>query len=177
MPENQEFKIAGRNLPSSKMPEIISEEYQILVFLRHLGCSLTKQLIADIKALEKKHGTSLPITFVSHGSEQYCDHFWQMWSPKSRVIFDTDMSIAKKFGLKEGSIIQVMDIKTMYCSIRAVAHGHFLDVDKSSNVFMLPGVFIYRDGKEIYKHIAKSAGDMPDFENLVITYIKESSVN
>lgn len=164
--------LAGRNLPSRKMPEIINDDYQILVFLRHLGCSLTKQLIADIKALEKKMNTNLPITFVSHGSEQYCDHFWQMWSPKARVIFDTDMSLAKSYGLKEATIIQVMDIKTMYCSLRALSNGHFLDMDKSSNVMMLPGVFIFRDGKEVYKHIAKSAGDMPDFENLVLSYVK-----
>ena len=173
MEAREQINIFGRNLPLVKnVVDLVQQDTQILIFPRHLGCSLTKHLVAEILRLEVKYKTAFPITFVCHGSVDYSDRFWQSWSPKARVVFDTDLTIAKSFGLKEGTLRHALDIKTMYCSFKAIAAGHPTDVDKSSKVFMLPGIFIYRDGQEVFKHIARTAGDMPDFENLVLSHIK-----
>ena len=163
----------GRNVPTDNVWELIKKDTQILVFPRHLGCNLTLQLIDDIKAIEAKYGIDFPITYVSQGSKKYCDYFWESKYPNESVIYDSNLSIAKSFGLKEGSVSQVLNSKSMFCSLKAMAAGNFPTAPQG-NVFMLPGVFVYINGVQVFKHIALSATDLPDFENLLKSYLTEA---
>lgn len=142
----------------------------MIVFLRHLGCNLSMQLVDDIKKLELKHKVQFPITFVCQGSRAYCDHFWNKKYPTAKVIYDTNLTIAKGFGLREGTLVHVINAHSAMCSIKAMARGHFPSAFQG-NVFMLPGVFVYVDGARIFSHIAQTASDLPDFENLVTSYL------
>lgn len=163
--------IEGRNLHQSTIGQIISEKQTFLVFLRHLGCNLTLQLVSDIDALEKKIGVKLPIVYISQGSKNYCDLFWSTNYPSSSVIYDHDLLLAKSFGLKQGTFGDVVNPKAMICSLRAMVNGH-IPTGSKGNVFMLPGVFVYSSGREVFKHIATHAGDLPDFEKLILKFLE-----
>ena len=162
--------ITGRNISAANISDLLKEETQMLVFLRHLGCNLSMQLVSDIVEIEKKYNIQLPLTYVSQGSKNYSEFFWKSRHPEAAVIYDTNLTISKHFGLKEGSVSQVLNSKAMFCSLKAMANGHFPG-SFQGNVFMLPGIFVFAEGRRIYSHIADSASDMPDFENLVKTYI------
>ncbi len=162
--------ITGRNLEVKSLADLFKSETHILVFLRHLGCNLSMQLVTDILSIEKKYNVSLPITFISQGSRNYSEHFWSSRHPEAQVIYDTNLAIARQFGLREGTITQVINPQSMYCSLKAMAQGNF-PTGIQGNVFMLPGVFVYSDGRQVYSHIASHASDVPDFENLVKTYL------
>lgn len=165
--------VAGRNVPVADVRSLVKDNTHMVVFLRHLGCNLTLQLLKDVQALEAKYKVRFPIIYVSQGSRNYCEQFWKTKYPDARVVYDTNLSISKKFGLKEGTIGQVINAQSMFCAIRAVSKGT-LPGAFQGNVFMLPGVFVYVDGQEVFKHIADSAGDMPDFEGLVKQYLYQS---
>ena len=70
------------------------------------------------------------------------------------------------FRLKEGTVTQVLNPQAAMCSLKAMTNGHFPTGSKG-NVLMLPGAFIYQNGQRVFTHIANSASDMPDFENLI----------
>lgn len=165
--------IVGRNLTANTVGTLVKQDSQMIVFLRHLGCNLSMQLVDNIKKLEIKHGVAFPITFVCQGSRAYCDHFWNKKYPTAKVIYDTNLTIAKGFGLREGTLIHVINAHSAMCSIKAMARGHFPSPFQT-NVFMLPGVFVYVDGARIYSHIAQTASDMPDFEDLVTAYLTDA---
>ncbi len=166
-------EVAGRNVPVADVNSLVKNETHMVVFLRHLGCNLTLQLLKDVQALEAQYKVKFPIIYVSQGSKNYCDSFWKSKYPEARVVYDSNLSIAKRFGLKEGSVSQVINAKSIYCSIRAMSRGT-LPGSFQGNVFMLPGVFVYVSGQEVFKHIADSAGDMPDFEDLVKKYLLDA---
>ena len=167
------MNLNGRNVVTDNVRDLVKSGTHILVFPRHLGCNLTLQLIDDIKALESKYDVNFPITYICQGSKKYCDHFWETKYPRASVIYDTNMSIAKSFGLKEGSVSQVLNTKAMFCAIKAMTNGNFPTAPQG-NVFMLPGVFVYINGAQVFKHIAVSATDLPDFENLLKSYLLDA---
>jgi hypothetical protein len=165
--------IVGRNLSTNTIGALVKESSQMIVFLRHLGCNLSLQLVNDIKMLELKHKVQFPITFVCQGSRAYCDHFWNKKYPTAKVIYDTNLNIAKGFGLREGTLIHVINAHSAMCSIKAMMRGHFPSVFQG-NVFMLPGVFVYVEGVRIFSHISQTASDLPEFENLVTSYLMDA---
>ncbi len=165
--------IVGRNLPANTIGALVKQNSQMIVFLRHLGCSLSMQLVHDIKKLEIQYKVAFPITFACQGSRAYCDHFWNRKFPTAQVIYDTNLTLARGFGLKEGTLSHVINLGSAMCTIKAMAKGHFPTVLKG-NVFMLPGVFVYVEGARVYSHIAQTASDMPEFENLVTTYLSDA---
>lgn len=158
--------LIGRNLTHKNLTELINAEVQILIFLRHLGCNLALSLIADLEKIGAQHNVKIPVTYFSQGTRNYNDYFWTSKYPNASVVYDTDLKYSKMFGLKEGTATQVLNSQAAICSLKAMANGHFPTGSKG-NVFMLPGCFIYQDGARVYSHIANTASDMPDFENLI----------
>ncbi len=165
--------ITGRNLPTFNIGELLNSDMQILIFLRHLGCNLSRQLIQDINRYEKTFDVKFPITYVSQGSRNYCEHFWSRNYPQAQVVYDPNLYLAKSFGLIEGTLIQVINPQSVFCSLKAMARGIF-PKGIQGNVFMMPGVFVYLDGKSVFNHVSKNAGDLPEFENLVKLFLKKS---
>lgn len=162
--------LIGRNLDFTTLQEAISQPAHMLIFPRHLGCNLSLKLIQDIKELEGRTGRKLPITFVSQGSKNFCDRFWASRHAEARVIYDINLQIARSFGLREGTLLQVANPQAVFCYIKALSGG-FVPTGPKGNVFMLPGVFVYQNGRNVIQHIASHAGDLPDFENMVKSHL------
>jgi hypothetical protein len=166
--------LLGRNLTGKTLTDIIQKNSHMLLFLRHLGCSLGKKLLHDIKETEKSYGVKFPITFVSQGSKNFNENFWDKSYPDYSVIYDTDLTLAKSFGLREGTVTQVLNPSTVYCTLKAMGGGFLPSGPKGGNIFMMPAVFVYIDGKLVFSHIAQFTTDMPDFEEMVKSYLKDA---
>ena len=158
--------LIGRNLSHKNLTELINSEVQILIFLRHLGCNLSLNLISEFAKIEARHNFKLPVTYFSQGTRNYNVIFWASKYPDTSVVYDTDLKFSKMFGLKEGTVTQVLNPQAAICSLKAMVNGHFPTGSKG-NMFMMPGAFIYQGGERVFSHIANSASDMPDFEDLI----------
>ncbi len=165
--------VNGRNLIGNKFGDLVRGGSHIIIFLRHLGCNLAQQLVEDIKSIESNYQTQLPILFVSQGTRKFNDVFWEKRYPEAKVIIDTNLAIAKSFELREGSLAQVFNPKSMLCYLKAMGNGN-LPLGPKGNIYMLPGIFVYVGGSKVYSHIAETASDLPDFEDLVKKYLANS---
>ena len=165
--------VTGRNLVGNQFGDLIRRGSHVVIFLRHLGCNLTQQLVDDIKALEVRYKTELPITFVSQGTRKFNEVFWEKRYPTAKVIVDTNLAIAKGFNLKEGSLANIFTAKSMFCSLKAMANGNF-PLGPQGNIYMMPGIFVYVNGSKVFGHAAETSSDLPDFEDLVKKYLDKS---
>lgn len=140
-----------------------------LVFLRYYGCPICQLDIRDYahhvpaaqekdgqiilvlqsdrtKLQEKVNREDLPIDII-------CD-------PKMELYHEFEIKAAKnKMGLADAKVVA----KLMQAKKEGIAHG-----DYEGEELQLPAVFVMdRNGKITYAHYGKSAGDIPDGEEIL----------
>lgn len=172
---NVNVAIAGRNLKSQNINDLVREnDVKILIFLRHMSCNMSRQLVRDLRTMQDQNQIEYPITYISQGSKNLTDHYWKKLDQSAQVVYDTNQAIAKSFGLKEGTLAQLLGPAPMFCALKAMVKGQMPQI-YGGNVYMMPGVFVYRNATMVYKHIATHAGDFPDFENMVMQYLNRNT--
>ncbi|MCW1886565.1 hypothetical protein OKA04_17640 [Luteolibacter flavescens] len=136
-----------------------------LVFLRHFGCTFTRQILTqltDLKAEADRHDARLVLVhMLQKGSEA---HYLGDRSGVARIA-DPVCELYRAFGLGKGGFLELFGprvwLRGAVAIFRGCGVGHL-----AGDGLQMPGAFLVRDSQVISSQPARSAADMPDLPRL-----------
>ena len=163
-----EFKARDfkKEFPSSLL-ELSHQKNLILVFLRHCGCTFTRETLEELKKNQQYLSSNTKLVIIHMGDhaktmqwkDQYSldDAFW---------IEDPDRRLYHACGLKRGSFSELFNFKLVLKAIKAFLNGHGVG-PQDNDGFQMPGVFKLNKENLTQIHRYQDVSDTPDFKSLL----------
>jgi len=154
------------HLSTGKSLAEASEESPIaLVFLRHFGCTFTRQILrglADLQAAAASHGAQLVLVhMLKSGAEaRYLGAHDQVPS-----ISDPQCELYRAFGLGNGGLMELFGPRVWWLGMASLFKGCGVGA-LAGNGLQMPGAFLFHHQRIIASQRAKSAADLPDLSRL-----------
>ena len=144
--------------------EASEKETLAIVFLRHFGCTFTRQLLRKLETMQKNADSQgarlILVHMLQEGEEtQY------VGSGRVSRISDPWCDLYRAFGLGKGTFIELFGPRVWYRGFVAVFKGCGVG-HLAGDGLQMPGAFLVKDGKIIKGQKAASAADLPDVEGL-----------
>jgi hypothetical protein len=157
----ESYKLSsGETLEQASQQQLI-----ILVFLRHFGCTFTRQLLRGLELLEtqaqQRQARLVLVHMLQSGKEtDYIgDH-----SEIARIA-DPRCELYRAFGLGKGGFWELFGPRVWCRGLMALIHGCGVGY-LAGDGMQMPGVFLYKNNRIIASQPAKSASDLPDLQLL-----------
>lgn len=149
------------------LAEASTDQAVTLVFLRHFGCTFTRQILhnlQDLKAQAESNGSQLVLVhMLQHGDEQ--DYLSATASSSIARIADPNCELYRAFGLGKGGFFELFGprvwLQGAFSLFKGCGAGHL-----AGDGLQMPGAFLYQDGKILSAQPARSASDLPNFSEL-----------
>lgn len=148
-------------------PLIKASEQQplVLVFLRHFGCTFTRQLLRGLEQLKQDadaHGARLVLVHMLKQGEEsrYLGAGQEVAS-----IADPQCELYRAFGLGNGGALELFGPRVWWLGLRALFQGCGAG-RLAGNGLQMPGAFIFHRGEIIASQRARTAADLPDLPRL-----------
>ncbi len=143
------------------------EQTIVLVFLRHFGCTFTRQILRSLQGLKEeadRNGARLVLVHMLR--EQESQEYLTAPSAQSIPhIADTNCELYRAFGLGKGGFFEIFGpqvwFRGMLALFKGCGVGHL-----AGDGLQMPGAFLYRAEKIVAAQPAKSASDLPDLPRL-----------
>jgi len=159
---------AGRQYQLSSgetLGEAASRQTVALVFLRHFGCTFTRQILRHLEALKKeadRHGARLVLVhMLEEGGE--ADYLGRRENVAR--IADPMCELYRAFGLGKGGFLELFGprvwLPMAVALVRGCGVGHL-----AGDGLQMPGAFLFRDGRIVAAQRARSQADLPDLPRL-----------
>ena len=147
------------------LSEAAEKQTVALVFLRHFGCTFTRQLLRGLEELEAdttRHGARLVLVHMMQrgGESKYLGD----GSGVARIA-DPMCELYRAFGLGKGGFLELFGPKVWYRGFVAIFRGCGVG-HLAGDGLQMPGAFLFRNGKIIAGQPARSASDLPDLPEL-----------
>lgn len=154
------------HLSSGKTLRDASDERPlVLVFLRHFGCTFTRQILRglqDLEAQAKQHNASLVLVHMLQSGEEI-DYLGQ--NSEIPRIADPRCELYRAFGLGKGGFFELFGPhvwwRGMISVVKGCGVGHL-----AGDGLQMPGAFVFHKGKLIASQPAQSAADLPNLAGL-----------
>jgi hypothetical protein len=150
----------GRKLAEASMDTPV-----VLVFLRHFGCTFTRQILRGLQDLQlqaKQHNATLVLVHMLQ-SGQEIDYLGQN-SDVVRIA-DPRCELYRAFGLGKGGFIELFGPHVWWRGAIAIFKGCGVG-HLAGDGLQMPGAFVFHQGKIITSQPAHSAADLPNLEAL-----------
>jgi len=144
--------------------EASKEQVLAVVFLRHFGCTFTRQLLRNLQQMHdraKSEGSRLVLVHMLQEGEEV--EFFNTEGVDR--IADPRCDLYRAFGLGKGGFLELFGPKVWYRGAIAFFRGCGVGMLKGDGLQM-PGAFLVKDGKVIKAQKAESAADLPDVDGL-----------
>ncbi|MFT7173902.1 MAG: hypothetical protein ACI9NQ_002130 [Paracoccaceae bacterium] len=150
---------SGETLKEASQKDLLA-----IVFLRHFGCTFTRQLLRNLREMHERaeaEGARLVLVHMLQQGEE--DEFVD---PNGVVrIADPRCDLYRAFGLGKGGFLELFGPKVWYRGAVAFFRGCGAGMLKGDGLQM-PGAFLLKDGKILQEQKAHSASDLPNVEAL-----------
>ena len=142
-----------------------AERPLVLVFLRHFGCTFTRQILRGLQELEqqaKQNGSRLVLVHMLRSGEEidYLGHNSDV--PR---IADPRCELYRAFGLGKGGFMELFGPQVWWRGavsvFRGCGVGHL-----AGDGLQMPGAFVFHHGRIVHSQPAHSASDLPDLSAL-----------
>lgn len=149
------------------LDELSRDCAQLVVFLRHLGCTFCKEAMADIaKKRAKLMQEHVGLVLVHMATQDEASAFASKYGlADASLIADPEKKLYAAFGLKRGTLGQLFGPKVWLRGIVATFKGHMVG-KLVGDGFQMPGVFLVQDGRIVKAFRHETAGDRPDYDAL-----------
>ncbi len=149
------------------LDRLASEQAQMVVFLRHSGCTFCREALAEISLRRNEiEAAGCGIVLVHLGAGDGREFFAQYGMDDVPRISDPQCRLYRQFGLDLGDFRQLFGMRVWIRGIVAgLLHGHGLGWPQG-NSFQMPGVFTYYQGQVIEGFQHDQASDRPDYVEL-----------
>ena len=138
---------------------------QLVVFLRHTGCTFCRQTLADLaKERDQLEHQNIGLVLV-HQSDQAEGAHWfaQYGLAHAEQISDPETKLYKAFELGRASLTDIFRPSVWWNGFRAaILQGHWFG-KIVGDVFQLPGVFLIDKGKIVRAYRHQFASDRPNY--------------
>lgn len=154
------FLSDGRTLAQASENKLLA-----LVFLRHFGCTFTRQLLRGLETIHheaKLHGAELVIVHMlqTGGETRY------MGDSNGIIrIADPRCELYRAFGLGKGGFLELFGPHVWWRGAISIFKGCGVG-HLAGDGLQMPGAFLFREGKIISSQRARSASDLPDLPAL-----------
>lgn len=153
----------GRTLEEASRGRIL-----VLVFLRHFGCTFTRQILRGMESLEReaaRRGADLVLVHMlqSGGETRYLSGH-----DKVLRIADPRCELYRAFGLGKGSLLELFGPKVWWLGMLSIFNGCGVG-HLAGDGMQMPGVFLFRDGSVLAARRARTAAELPDLPALFAT--------
>jgi hypothetical protein len=140
----------------------------VMVFLRHFGCTFTRQLLRGLEDFQKSSrelgGELVLVHMLKNGDEvRYLGGHDEV----SRIA-DPKCELYRAFGLGRGGFMELFGPRVWVLGAIAVFKGCGVG-HLAGDGLQMPGAFLLQNGEIIAAQRAKSASDMPDIPSLFAT--------
>jgi len=138
---------------------------QALVFLRHFGCTFTRQILRELQELEqqaKKNDASLVLVHMLQSGDEI-----EYLGQNSNIarIADPRCELYRAFGLGKGGFLELFGMQVWLRGVVAVIKGCGVG-HLAGDGLQMPGAFVFHHGRIIASQPAHSAADLPDLASL-----------
>jgi len=156
----QSFRLTtGETLKEASERDVLA-----IVFLRHFGCTFTRQLLRNLRAMHEraeKEGARLILVHMLQEGEE--TEF--MTSDGVLRIADPRCDLYRAFGLGKGGFLELFGPKVWYRGAMAFFRGCGVGMLKGDGLQM-PGAFVFKDGEILQSQKAETAADLPNVDEL-----------
>lgn len=162
--------IAGEFRLSSGESLLEASERQVLalVFLRHFGCTFTRQILRgleDLKQTADQCGARLVLVHMLRGGEE--GRYLHGDGDVSRIA-DPQCRLYRAFGLGKGGFLALFGPKVWWLGFLAIYKGCGVGY-LAGDGRQMPGAFLFHEGRIVSAQRASSASDLPDLPALFST--------
>jgi hypothetical protein len=136
-----------------------------MVFLRHFGCTFTRQILRGLEGIEKEaaaHGAELVLVHMLQSGKE--TRYLGERSGVTRIA-DPRCELYRAFGLGKGGFLELFGPHVWWRGAVSVFKGCGVG-HLAGDGLQMPGAFLFRDGKIISSQRAHSASDLPDLPEL-----------
>lgn len=137
----------------------------VLVFLRHFGCTFTRQILRGLQELEQqtqRHGAVLVLVHMLKSGEEISYLAEHSETPR---IADPRCELYRAFGLGKGGFLELFGPHVWWRGLIAVFKGCGVG-HLAGDGLQLPGAFVFHLGEIVSAQPARSAADLPDLASL-----------
>jgi hypothetical protein len=156
-----EFRLSS----GETLAEASGDRELVLVFLRHFGCTFTRQILMGLEETHQRarsrNAELVLVHMLKTGDEirYLADH-----SDVTRIA-DPNCKLYRAFGLGKGGLLELASPKVLWLALvslfKGCGVGHLAGDGRQ-----MPGAFLFHRGKIIASQRAKSASDLPDLPAL-----------
>jgi len=147
------------------LTEASAEKPLVLVFLRHFGCTFTRQILIGLQNLEqqaKQHGASLVLVHMLQSGEEI--NYLGQNSDVARIA-DPRCELYRAFGLGKGGFIELFGPHVWWRGLISIVKGCGVG-HLAGDGLQMPGAFVFHKGEAISSQPAQTAADLPDLAAL-----------
>lgn len=136
-----------------------------LVFLRHFGCTFTRQILRGLEELEKDAQERGARLVLVHMLQKGKEKSYLGDDSKVSSIADPKCRLYRAFGLGNGGLLELFGPKVWWLGMKAIFKG--CGVGRlAGNGLQMPGAFLFHRGEIIAAQRAETAADLPDLPRL-----------
>ena len=136
-----------------------------LVFLRHFGCTFTRQILRQLQDLQKeadRHDARLVLVHMLQKGRE--THYLGQRSGVARIA-DPMCELYRSFGLGKGGFLELFGPRVWLRGAVAVFKGCGVG-HLAGDGLQMPGAFLVRDSAVLSSQPARTASDLPDLPRL-----------
>jgi hypothetical protein len=147
------------------------QQVVVLVFLRHFGCTFTRQILRGLENVEhvaaEQHARLVLVHMLKDGGElkYLTDH-----TGIARIA-DPHCDLYRSFGLGKGGFLELFGPRVWFMGLLAIFQGCGVG-HLAGDGRQMPGAFLFHRGKIIASQRAKDASELP---NLPLLFCHSSS--
>lgn len=142
-----------------------SDKVLAMVFLRHFGCTFTRQILRGLESIQKEateHGADLVLVHMLQSGRE-TEYLHDDGGVKR--IADPRCELYRAFGLGKGGFLEIFGPQVWWRGAISIFKGCGMG-HLAGDGLQMPGAFLFRDGKIISAQRARSASGLPDLAEL-----------
>ncbi len=157
--------LTGARLPADTLPALLrADKMVILHFLRHLGCIFCKHSVRELRKLAESMRFP-PIVFVHQSTITQAEAFFDEYYPGARHISDPGLELYQRFDIQRLEGLNVLNPNMYLVGFQSLMSGNRQGATQG-DALVLSGTFLFNNGRLVWSHRAKYAGDDPKWNKL-----------
>lgn len=137
----------------------------VLVFLRHFGCTFTRQILRGLETLQESadtHGARLVIVHMLKSGDEI--RYLGEHDDVARIA-DPNCHLYRAFGLGNGGLLELFGPRVWWQGAVSIFKGCGAGY-LAGNALQMPGAFLFHHRQITAAQRAKSAAELPDLAGL-----------
>jgi peroxiredoxin len=165
---------ATRTAAGTSLAELAARGPLVLVFLRHFGCPLCREMVADAAARrEAFRAAGTEVVFVHMHPEAQADEFFARYGVRDlERVSDPDRALYRAFGVPRARPTSWFSVATLRHYLSAIFRGGHRPALVGGDLAQMSAVFRIADGRVERSAVGSGFDARADFDDLLTCPIR-----